>query len=174
MIETGRLVLREHRIADFRAYIALWTQRLADPRGGYRFPPLSDEEVWARLLRWIGHRKAFGYAPFLVFERSSGRLAGEVGFGHFQRGNGDDFDGSPEAMWTLHPDFHGNGLAGEAALAAVRWADENIPAARHVCMIEPDNEASLRVAARVGFREFRRTIYRRKVNLLLERLVEAS
>ncbi|CAN7327855.1 GNAT family N-acetyltransferase [Rhizobium sp. LjRoot254] len=170
MIETQRLLLREHRIDDFAAYIPLWTQRLPGPDGGFRFPPLWDEEVWARLLRWIGHRQVFGFAPFLAFDLASGRLCGEVGFGHFHRGNGPAFDGVPETMWTLHPDFHGEGLAGEAATAAIVWFDSHFPSPRTVCMIEPDNTASLRLAERFGFREFDRGEYKGSLNIFLERL----
>ena len=170
MIETDRLTLREHRIEDFAAYLPLWTQRLPGPDGGYRFPPLRDEEVWNRLLRWIGHRHVFGFAPFLVFERASGRLCGEVGFGHFHRGVGPAFDGVPETMWTLHPDFHGKGLAGETAEAAIAWFDAHYPVARTVCLIEPDNVASLRLADRFGFREFGRGEYRGSLNIFLERM----
>jgi len=170
MIETDHLLLREHRVDDFDAYIPLWTQRLAGLDGGYRFPPLRDEDVWARLLRWIGHRHVFGFAPFLVFDLESGRLCGEVGFGHFHRGNGPGFDGVPEAMWTLHPDFHGRGLAGEAATAAIAWFDSHFPAPRTVCMIEPDNVASLTLAERFGFREFARGEYKGSRNILLQRL----
>jgi RimJ/RimL family protein N-acetyltransferase len=170
MIETDRLTLREHRIDDFEAYVPLWTQRSAGPDGGYRFPPLRDEEVWARLLRWIGHRHVFGFAPFLVFDRASGTLCGEVGFGHFQRSNGPAFDGVPEVMWTMHPDIHGKGFAGEAAAAAIEWFDAQHPSPRMVCMIEPDNVASLKLAQRFGFREFGRGEYKRSQNIFLERL----
>lgn len=170
MIDTSRLTLTEHRVEDFDAYIPLWTQRLAGPDGGYRFPPLRDEEVWARLLRWIGHRHIFGFAPFLAFDRVSRRLCGEVGFGHFHRGNGPGFDGVPEVMWTMHPDFHGKGLASEAAAAAVEWFDAHSPSPRTVCMIEPDNVASLKLAHRFGFREFGRGEYKGSPNIFLERL----
>ena len=92
-----------------------------------------------------------------------------MGFGHFRRGNGPEFDGVPEAMWTLHPDFH-KGLAGEAAAAAIDWFDANYPSPRTVCMIEPENTASLKLAERFGFREFGRGEYKGSLNLLLERL----
>ena len=170
MIDTDRLTLREHRIDDFESYIPLWTQRLAGPDGGYRFPPLRDEDVWSRLLRWIGHRHVFGFAPFLVFDRLSGKFVGEVGIGHFHRGNGPAFDGMPEVMWTLHPDFHGKGLAGEAAAASLSWFDDHHPSPRIVCMIEPDNLASLKLAERFGFREFGRGVYKNSPNIFLERL----
>ena len=174
MIETQRLTLREHRIDDFAAYIPLWTQRLTEPDGGYRFPPLPDEAVWARLLRWIGHRHVFGFAPFLVFENATGRFCGEVGFGNFHRGNGPDFDEAPETMWTLHPDFHGKGMAGEAAEAAIGWFDALYPVPRTVCMIEPDNTGSLKLAERFGYREFRWTEHHGSVNVLFERVLPAS
>ena len=174
MLNTDRLVLREHRIDDFAAYVPLWTQRLPGPDGGYRFPPLRDEEVWARLLRWIGHRHVFGFAPFLVFERATGKFCGEVGFGHWHRDNGPDFDSAPETMWTMHPDFHGKGLAGEAAEAAIHWFDVHFAAARQVCMIEPDNVPSLKLAGRFGFKEFRRAEYHGHTNILLERILPTA
>ena len=53
---------------------------------------LDLEGAWARLLRLVGHRTVFGFAPWLAWERSSGRLVGEVGLARFHRGLGADFD----------------------------------------------------------------------------------
>ena len=53
MLQTPRLTLRRPGLADFADSAALW----ADPRVT-RFitrRPATTEEVWARLLRYVGH-----------------------------------------------------------------------------------------------------------------------
>ncbi len=153
-IETERLILRPHRAEDIAAYAALW----APPAEGIAYTPVLDEEgAWARLLRLIGHRAVFGSAPFLVTEKAGGRIVGEVGFAHFRRGMGSDFDGSAEAMWILAADRRGSGYAREAMAAAVGDFDGR-GGGRGVCMIDPTNAASLALAARFGFVEFDRRV----------------
>jgi RimJ/RimL family protein N-acetyltransferase len=53
--------------------------------------------------------------------------------------------------------FHGKGYATEAVRAAHAWGDEHLASARTVCIVAPENAASLRVAERCGYREFGRT-----------------
>ena len=54
--------------------------------------------------------------------------------------------------WTIDPDRHGEGLATEAALAAVELGRE-LGLEELVSLIQPSNLASRAVAAKVGFRE---------------------
>jgi RimJ/RimL family protein N-acetyltransferase len=59
VIETQRLILRGHRLEDFDALAAMW----ADPHvarfiGG---KPATQEESWARLLRYAGHWRLLGF-----------------------------------------------------------------------------------------------------------------
>ena len=151
-IVTDRLILRAHRPDDIEAYGPLW----APPAEGRSFTPvLDDEGAWARLLRLVGHRTVLGFAPFVVAERATGAIVGEAGFAHFRRGLGDDFDGVPEAMWIVRPDRRGDGYGREAMAAAVGWFDRRFPGRRSVCMIEPSNAVSLRLAAGLGFSAYR-------------------
>jgi RimJ/RimL family protein N-acetyltransferase len=71
---------------------------------------------------------------------------------------------------VLAPWAHGQGFAGEAVTAVLAWADGVLRAPRTVCIIDPDNAASLRVAARAGFREVTRTTYKGGPTVLFERL----
>lgn len=52
-IETERLTLRGHRLEDFAESAAMW----ADPEVTRYISgrPFSAEEIWARLLRYVGH-----------------------------------------------------------------------------------------------------------------------
>jgi len=65
---------------------------------------------------------------------------------------------------------HGQGYAGEAVAAALAWGDAWFKGPRTVCMIDPDNAASLRVAARAGYAEYARTDYRDSPIVLLQRI----
>jgi RimJ/RimL family protein N-acetyltransferase len=71
--------------------------------------------------------------------------------------------------WVLDPRAFGKGFAGEATRAAQGWMDGAFRARRTVCMIDTENVASLRVAEKLGYREFTRTRAEKPV-ILLERV----
>lgn len=164
VIETERLVLRGHRAADLDDVAALW--RDPDVTRYTIGRPASREEAWARLLRYVGHWALAGHGLWQVRERDSGRFVGEVGFADFQRDLAFSFDGAPEAAWVFAPHAHGRGYATEAMTAALAWIARSHP--RTVCIINPENAPSLRVAARVGYREIARTSYRDSAVIVFE------
>ena len=170
MIVTDRLVLRPLSTDDFHAYIPLWQEELGPDGAPSRLPVLQPEEVWARLLRWIGHWTVYGFGPLVVIERQSGALCGEVGFGYFQRGNGSAFDSVPEAMWKIDAAHRGKGYAPEAMQTMCEWFDRAIEAERTVCMIDPVNLVSRKLAGRLGFTEFAQIEYKGNPLILYERL----
>lgn len=167
VIETARLRLRRHRLDDFAACCALGS----DP-AAVRFifqKPLTPEEVWQRLLRAAGHWALMDHGLFVIEERVSARMIGEVGLADFRRGLGDDFDGAPEFAWLLEEGAHGKGYATEAALAALAWMEATCAPPRTVCIIDPANLPSLRVAEKLGFRPFGEADYKGKTVIKLER-----
>jgi Acetyltransferases, including N-acetylases of ribosomal proteins len=164
-LETERLVLRGHRAADHAACCALWGQETVTRFIGGR--PSTGEEVWSRILRYAGHWEMLGFGYFAVTERGSDRVIGEVGLADFRRDISPPLD-APEAGWVFHPDWHGKGLAREAVAALLDWAAGR-GMARTLCLIDPDNEASLGLALRLGFRETQRIDYYGKPSLLLRR-----
>jgi len=166
VIETGRLVLRGHVKADLDDCAAMW----GDPEvtrfiGG---KPSTREEVWARLLRYVGHWQAMDYGFWTVREKDGGRFIGEVGFADFKRTMTPSFGDTPEMGWALSPAAQGRGYASEAVGAALAWGDARFGGGRVTCMISPDNAPSLRVAEKMGFREFARTDYHGPI-ILFER-----
>lgn len=167
-ITTERLILRPHRPDDLDGYALLW---LPPTDGPARVPVLDREGAWARLLRLVGHRAVFGFAPWLVTEAATGAILGEAGFARFERGIGPGFDDDAEAMWTLRPEHRGRGLAHEAMAAAVADFDGRAIAPRSVCMIEPDNTASLALATRLGYRRYGEALRHGRAIDLLERVV---
>src|SRR5258707_15379113 len=96
-IETERLVLRGHRLEDFAESAAMW----ADPEvtryiGGR---PFSPEEVWAPLLRYVGHWALLGFGYWVVRETATDRFVGEVGFFDYKRKIGPSPEEGPETGW---------------------------------------------------------------------------
>ncbi len=166
-IDTERLTLRAHRIEDFRDCAALWADPEVTRHIGGR--PSTPEEVWARLLRYVGHWSMIGYGFWLVREKASGHFVGEVGFADFKRDITPSFDGSPEGGWALMPRAHGKGYATEAVRAAIAWLETHLGRARTVCMIDPENAPSIRVAERCGYTEWLRTDYKGDAVILFER-----
>ncbi len=57
----------------------------------------------------------------------------------------------PELGWALVSRAHGKGYATEAVRAAIAWADVNLTSKKTVCIVHPDNVASLRVAEKCGY-----------------------
>ncbi|MBZ4422470.1 GNAT family N-acetyltransferase [Myxococcus sp. RHSTA-1-4] len=166
-LETERLVLRGHVLGDFADSVALW----ADPEVTRHITgkPSTEEETWARLLRYVGHWALLGFGYWVVRERATGRFVGEVGFADFKRDLTPSIAGVPEAGWALAPWAHGKGYATEAVRAAHTWCEARFGAIRTVCIIAPENTASLRVAARCDFKEVTRTTYKGEPSILFER-----
>jgi RimJ/RimL family protein N-acetyltransferase len=172
VLTTERLTLRPAALGDFEASAALWADEAVVRYIGGR--PSSAEEVWARLLRYIGHWSALGYGFWAAHERAGGRFVGEIGFADFQRDLPESFTGAPEAGWAFTPAAQGQGLASEALAAALGWGDRHFGPGRRVCLIHPDNGRSVRLAERHGFSAYLRTVYRGAPTLLLERGVAAA
>ncbi|MFT3689477.1 GNAT family N-acetyltransferase [Paenirhodobacter sp.] len=169
MIETERLLLRPVAVADLAEVVAM----LSDPGTSRFLGGVSDPEgIWNKHLRNIGHWTAFGYGIFTVRRVLDGAYVGQIGLGHFCRGLGTDFDPFPEAGWVLDGRMHGQGYALEAARAVHRWFTAEQGAGRRVCLIHPDNAASLRVAERMGYRPYDTAEYRNAPAVKLELLPE--
>jgi RimJ/RimL family protein N-acetyltransferase len=168
MIETGRLRLRPHQVQDFNRYLPLWV--LPEPPGTHAPMQLTPEEVWARLLRFVGHWSHFGYGLFVVEERGSGDIVAEVGLAHFMRGIGPAFDAAPEAAWRVLATRRGAGIAGEAMAGALAWFDRAIRTERTVCLIYAGHERSIRVATRLGYRPFGQCEFKGQSASLFERM----
>jgi len=150
-LETDRLVLRPHVAGDFAECVAMWSDpRVTQHVGGQT---LSPEEVWARMLRYAGLWALLGFGYWVVRERASGRLVGEVGLADFRRDLVPPLGDVPEVGWVLAPWAHGQGFATEAVRAVLGWSDGVLRAPRTACLIAPANAASIRVAEKCGFRQ---------------------
>ena len=145
---TPRLLLTPHRAEDLDALAAIW----ADPNVVRHISgkPSSRQESWFRMLGFAGLWPILGYGYWAVREKSSGRFMGDVGFADFARPIEPSIAGIPEAGWVLASWAHGQGFATEALSAALAWLDQH-HIDQSVCLINKDNQASLRVAEKTGY-----------------------
>jgi RimJ/RimL family protein N-acetyltransferase len=158
VIETDRLVLRGHRADDFEALASMWgDEQVARYIGG---KPSTREESWARLLRYAGHWELLGFGFWAVELKESYRFIGDVGFANWRREITPSLDGLAEGGWVFSQEAHGRGFATEAVQAALGWIDERHGGKATTCIIGPENSASVRLAEKVGYREFARAKFR--------------
>ncbi|MFI0842776.1 GNAT family N-acetyltransferase [Mesorhizobium sp. IMUNJ 23232] len=169
MIETERLILRPHILNDFDELLAVSNDAEVMQfitHGAHA----TRQDVWNKLLRNIGHWTALGHGVFAVVDRQTGRYVGDTGLADFHRDLGDDFDPFPEAAWVFAGHGQGKGYATEAAHAAHRWFDAERGARRTVCIIDPDNAASIGVARKLGYGHYGEIEYKGDHVLKFERL----
>lgn len=165
ILTTERLVLSPVSIDDFDDLLTLWSDE--DFTRHIMGRALGREEVWFRLLRDIGHWAAMGHGNWTIRLRDGGAYLGSVGVFDYRREMEPAFD-APELGWGVAPAFQGRGYAAEALSAALGWTDRTLEG-RTVCMISPDNLASLKLAARVGYRPYATATYKDHTVQLFER-----
>jgi hypothetical protein len=83
ILATDRLILRAHTAADFAGCCALWVDPEVTRFIGGR--PSTPEEVWSRILRYVGHWQLLGYGYFVATDRQTGAVMGEFGLADFHR-----------------------------------------------------------------------------------------
>lgn len=166
-LETERLILRAHRLEDFEPSAAMWgDEEVTRFIGGKPFTP---EEVWQRMLRYPGHWALLGFGYWVLEEKATGAFVGEAGLLNLNRSIEPPLGDAPEAGWVLAPTAQGKGYATEAMTCAIAWTEAQLLPSRTVCMISPQNTPSIRVAEKLGYREYVRTAYKGSPTILLER-----
>jgi RimJ/RimL family protein N-acetyltransferase len=166
-IETPRLRLRAHRADDHAACLAIWSDPEVVRHIGGR--PFTAEEVWKRLLQYLGMWGLLGYGYWAVEEKDSGRYIGDIGFADLRREIQPSLQGMLECGWVLSPQAHGHGYASEAVAAISAWGQKHFADRRMVCIISPENQASIRVAEKAGYRLWQPATYHDSPTLVFAR-----
>jgi RimJ/RimL family protein N-acetyltransferase len=169
IIETERLRLRGHELRDFEASAAMWGDPDVARFIGGR--PSTREETWARYLRYVGFWPVLGFGYWVIESKTDGRFLGEIGFADMKRELTPSFEGLHEHGWALITAAQGKGIASEAVAATLAWGERTFPRFEPVCMISPENAASIRLAEKFGYREFARTEYKGAPTVLFRRSV---
>lgn len=134
---------------------------MAPWHGGRR----DREQIRADLVRQGEQAAAQGYCIWWWRERASGELIGNAGL------NRTEVEGEPvvEVGWSITPGRWGEGLAPEAATAALERGFDRAGLEEIVAFTLPGNRASRRVMQKLGMR-YVRDFERRGLTHVLYRL----
>lgn len=146
-IQTERLEIRDFLSEDFAAVHAYASDPLVTRYTS--FGPNTEEETREFLVRAAAEaverpRRAFQLA---ILHRESGDLVGTCGL--FRRR---EAYREYEVGYVLHRAWWGRGIAPEAVRALVGRGFRELQAHRIIAHVDPENEASRRLLARLGFR----------------------
>ena len=110
--------------------------------------PLADREAARRYLGDIeAGRRDGSFYQWGIAEAASDRLVGTVTITAWDRENR-----RAEIGFILHPSMQGRGLASEAVRTSLAFAFGPMDLHRVEADVDPDNEASLRLLERIGFK----------------------
>lgn len=169
-LQTERLILRAFTPADFPAFAAMSADPLVRRYSGDG-TPRSEEESWTSFLVIAGHWQVTGYGGWAIEEKASASFVGELGFMDRKRDRGPDLAGVPEMGWGVIPAVFGKGYATEAVQAALAWGRGHFGAVRVIALTTQDNLASIRVAEKCGFKEFRRGLSAGRPRVFFDRIL---
>jgi len=145
ILETSRLVLRHLVIDDLDDLFALYS----DPEIRRYFPEgvLTREETQEE-LEWHmnGHPKYPELGLWATIHKEMGRFIGRCGLLPWEI----DSRMEVEIAYLLDKAYWHQGLATEAATALLRYGFEKLNQTRLICLIDPENIASQKVAQRIG------------------------
>lgn len=166
-IETDRLILRHWRKDDFRPYHALLQHREVHRHFGP--DPMGQEECWRRLSAAVGSWDLVGFGGWAAVRKSDDRLVGMLSLFNAWRAFEPQFGEQPEMGWIFAHEVHGQGMAGEACRAVLEWAEANLAPTPIWAIIAPENDPSLRLAAKLGFAHVADTLYDNEPTVVLQR-----
>jgi RimJ/RimL family protein N-acetyltransferase len=145
ILETKRLVLRRQVINDLDNLFALYS----DPEITRFIPdaPRSFAETRQELEWFInGHPEHPELGLWATIFRETGKFIGRCGLLPWT------IEGQKEVevAYTLARGYWGQGLGTEAARGILRYAFDRLGLPRLICLIDPQNSASQRVAEKIG------------------------
>jgi RimJ/RimL family protein N-acetyltransferase len=152
-LETDRLRLRAYRREDLEDLHAMFS----DPEHMRWYPaPFEREGSLAWLERQLDGYRTRGFALWIVQDRRTGEFLGTAGLALLLVEEIEEV----EVGWHTRPSRKGEGIAPEAGAAARDWAFENLDIGHLISLVRPENEASRRVAEKLGMHVDREVDYK--------------
>jgi RimJ/RimL family protein N-acetyltransferase len=153
ILETDRLILREFILEDLDEVFRL----VSDPDVTRYIGDVckSVEDARKRMVeQTFRDYEKFGYGRWAVVCKSTGKVIGAAGLKFL------DDVGEVDLGYSFFKEHWGKGLATEASRAVVAYGVDNLQIQRIVGIADIENQASIRVLEKVGFRFEKFTTYR--------------
>ena len=145
ILETKRLLLRRLVMSDLDELYSFYS----DPEVIKYIPdaPRTYEETREE-LEWFmnGHPRYPELGLWATIYKETGQFIGRCGL----IPSTIDEQNEVEIAFAMARAFWGKGLATEVALALLQYGFEHLHLLRLICLIEPENLASVRVATKIG------------------------
>jgi len=145
-VETPRLLLRLPTVADAEPYMDfMWDAEVVAKKQVTLTEAPGDLELARRkTTALVDHWQSKGFGLWTVVDKSSGQVIGCVGL--------QEWKGWPgvELAWIIHRSRWNQGLASEAASAALEWTWAHTKIDHIISIINADDLRSMRVATKVG------------------------
>ncbi len=146
LLETDRLRLRPVTIEDTELMLAVWNdpafiRNVADR--GIRTTEQAREAIAGGAVKLF---EDYGYGPYCMSLKSNGSMIGICGL--FKRENLED----PDIGFGVLPDYCGNGYAGEAAVAVVDYARNELGIGVLTAIVSPTNGPSIGLIEKLGLK----------------------
>lgn len=145
ILETQRLLLRHFVVSDLDNLFSFYS----DPEVIKYIPdaPRTYEETKEE-LEWFmnGHPRFPELGLWATIYKETGQLIGRCGLIPWTI----DEKNEVEVAFALSKAYWGQGLATEVAQALVEYGFEHLQLSRLICLIEHGNQASIKVATKVG------------------------
>ena len=152
ILETDRLILRHQIPSDLNELWALYQ----DPEIIKYIPdaPRSREEAKEE-LEWHrnGHPKYPEFGLWATIYKQTGNFIGRCGLLPWLI----DGQNEVEVAYTIAQAYWGKGLATEAAQGILNYGFGKLNLSRLICLIDPENVASQKVAEKIGMKFERET-----------------
>ena len=145
ILETERLLFRHLVPEDLDALYRLYSDpeiRRYFPEGTLTYAETKEE------LEWFlnGHPRHPELGLWATIHRATNQFVGRCGLLPWTL----EGRAEVEVAYLLDKAFWGQGLATEAAGAILRYGFEQLQLRRLVCLVDPNNEASINVARKMG------------------------
>jgi RimJ/RimL family protein N-acetyltransferase len=145
VIDTGRMILRRFSLDDLQAFYQL-ASRPEIIRYAQSAPVASLEQARELMIAAPFHDYAtYGYGRFACVWKETGEVIGFSGVKFVPEIS------DTELGYRFLAEYWGKGLATEAGRASIEFARSDLGLKRIVAMVHPDNVASARVLAKLGF-----------------------
>jgi len=145
ILETDRLILRHLLPTDLDSLFALYSDQEVMryfPEGTLTYQETREE------LEWFlnGHPDHPELGLWATIHKETNQFIGRCGLLPWT------IDQRPEVevAYLLGKEYWGQGLGTEAARAIVKYGFETLGLSRLICLIDRDNQASIKVASKIG------------------------
>jgi RimJ/RimL family protein N-acetyltransferase len=155
--QTERLIIREFQVLDIEAL----AQILAKPEV-MQFSldgVLSNKQTAVKIQSFLDSYQKNGYGKYALIHCQSRRLIGYCGIAV------EEIEGKSENElgYRIDSDFWGQGLATEAAKACLEYGFDKFKFDDVLGIVEPENQASIKVLEKVGMEFVKESTWRGKV-----------